>query len=791
MIGKTLRHYRILQEIGAGGMGEVYLARDEHLERDVAVKVLSAAAVGDEMARRRFRKEALALSRLNHPNIATVHDFDTVDGIDFLVTEYVPGYTLSDRLAQGPLSNKDIVRLGTQLADALAAAHGDGVIHRDVKPGNLRVTADGRLKVLDFGLATLLARQTSTDVATTQSVMEMPGIAGTLPYMSPEQLSGELVDHRTDIWATGVVLYEMAAARRPFESKVATALAADIQKTPAVPPSHFGQVSPELERMILKCLEKDSDLRYQSAWDLLADFRRLTRNSTASISSDSANVRGATRRPAKSRILVLSVLAIVGLAAAVLLYKRASQSATPHGSAITSLAVLPLANLSQDATQQYVADGMHEALVMELSKISALRVISRTSTMGYKGGNKPLPQIARELNVQAVIEGSVLRSGSRLRVNAQLIEVDPERHVWANNFDRELTDVLYLTSEVAQAIATQIRVALTPEEKAHLARARAVNPKAYELYLLGRHYGSERTVDGYYRAIETFRKALDVDSGYAPVYAALADTYMLLGEQGGLPQTEARSQSVEAVLRALALDGELAEAYVSLGQWKFYYEWNWAEADSTFKRAIELNPGYAAAHQRYGRTLGFLGRFDEAFRVLQRARELDPLSVLVQAYTGQVYLFARQYGRAEEQLAQALRANPNHALIFHNLGELHLAQGRYQEAVVQLEKSVAVSRQRNTHYLAMLGAGHARAQQKRAADKILEELTERSHLVSAFDMAALSVAKGDRNSALSWLERGYGERDMWLAELKAWPWFDELKDHPRFRAVVERMNFPR
>jgi serine/threonine-protein kinase len=376
-------------------------------------------------------------------------------------------------------------------------------------------------------------------------------------------------------------------------------------------------------------------------------------------------------------------------------------------------------------------------------------------------------------------------------VNAQLIEVDPERHVWANNFDRELTDVLYLTSEVAQAIATQVRVALTPDEKAHLARARAVNPKAYELYLLGRQYWSQRTIDGYLRAIETFRKALDVDSGYAPVYAALADTYMLLGEQGGLPQSEARSQSVEAVQRALALDGELAEAYVSLAQWKFYYEWNWTEEERMFKRAIQLNPGYAAAHQRYGRALGFLGRFDEAFRVLQRARELDPLSVLLLAYTAQVHLFAKQYSLAEEQLAQALQANPNHALIFHNLGELHLAQGHYQDALVPLEKSVAVSRQRNTHYLAILGVAYARAQQKRAADKILKELTERSHLVSAFDMAALNLATGDRDGALSWLERGYDVRDMWLAELKAWPWFDELREHPRFRAVMERMKFPR
>jgi eukaryotic-like serine/threonine-protein kinase len=790
MVGKRLRHYHIIRQIGAGGMGEVYLARDEHLERDVAVKVLSAAGVGDGTARSRFRLEALALSKLNHPNIATVHDFDTVDGMDFLVTEYVPGRTLGDTIAKGALADDTIVRLGAQLAAALAAAHGQGVIHRDIKPENVRVTPDDRLKVLDFGLATLRQRQTPDDSALTRSVVDLPGISGTLPYMSPEQLSGTDVDHRTDIWAAGVVLYEMATARRPFENRLTTALVADIQNKPVVPPGDFGPVSPELQQMILKCLQKDRNLRYQSALDLLADFQRLGAGLRLLAP---AGQRAATtvRRGVDWRIVIPVLVASIGMAAATWLYQRRQPAAAPESS-ITSLAVLPLANLSGDASQEPIVEGMHEALIMELSQIRALRVISRTSAVRYKASGKPLAQIAGELNVQAVVEGSVLRSGSRMRVVAQLIQVDPERNLWSDKFDRELTDVLYLTSEVAQAIARQIRIAVTPHEQAQLVRARPVNAKAYELYVLGRHYWSERTIDGYERAIETFRRALDADSGYAPVHAALADSYMLLGEQGGLPPSEARLQSAEAIRNALALDDQLTEAHVSLAHWKFFYEWNWSEAEKTFKRAIELNPGYAAAHQSYGRTLGFFGRFDDALAALQRARDLDPLSVIVLAYTGQVDLFAGRYDRAEALLTRTLQMNPSHALVLHNVGELHLAQKRYAEAIVRLEESVEASRRRNAHYLAMLGCAYARAGRTAAALKLRQELTERAkqRLASAFDLAALHAAMGDRDAALSWLERGYQARDPWLAELKAWPWFDELAAHPRFQAVMQRMNFP-
>jgi eukaryotic-like serine/threonine-protein kinase len=602
MIGKILGHHRILEKIGAGGMGEVYRARDEQLERDVALKVLRASALADGTDRRRLRKEALALSKLNHPNIETVHEFDTQDGIDFLVVEYVAGVTLSDKLTRGALTEKEGLRLAEQLADGLAAAHAQGIVHLDLKPGNLRVTPEGRLKILDFGLARLLAPETTVGTTTTETRTETYAVAGTLPYMPPEQLRGEAVDHRSDIWAAGVVLYEMATGRRPFGSELPTALAIDIQTKSPTPPSRLRPgLSPALEHIILKCLEKDPDLRYQSARDLCADFRRLA---AAASATEHGTLLPATYKAAERwrgfpvwklvPVLIVLASAVVGL-----VFKAKWGKGTSVGSSspvITSLAVLPLADLSGHHEQDYVVEGLHEALITELSKIRALRVISRTSTIRYKGYDRSLPQVARELGVDAVVEGSVLRSGNRLRVSTQLVQVNPERHLWADKFDRELTDILYLTSDVAQAVAREIRVTLSAADQAQLAGARHVNANAYELYAVGRHHWNQRTLDGYKRAIDSFLKALEQDPGYPPVYAALADSYMLLGEQGGLPQDEARSRAAAAIRKALELDGTLAEAHASLGQWKFYYDWNWLEAEQSFKRAIELNPSYAAVH---------------------------------------------------------------------------------------------------------------------------------------------------------------------------------------------------
>ncbi len=802
MIGHTLGHHRVLERIGAGGMGEVYRARDERLERDVALKVLRAGALADEDMRKRFRKEALALSRLNHPNIETIHEFDTQDGLDFLVMEYVTGVTLSDTLAQGPLAERELLHLGTQLAEGLAAAHEQGIVHRDVKPGNLRVTPSGRLKILDFGLARLLTPETSVTAATTEIFTGTQTLAGTLPYMSPEQLQGAHIDHRSDIWAAGVVLYEMATGRRPFDGQLVSDVIVGIQTQAPTPPSRVGAgVSPGLERVILGCLEKDPARRYQTAGDLLADLRRLEVGTGANASGADAGAsepeprRGRQKRWNRVAVWVPLGLLVLGAVLGLLTARGAWKggSTAPPQPAIASLAVLPLTSLSGQPAQDFVADGLHEALITELSKIGAVRVISRTSTLRFKGQSLPLAQLGRELSVDAVIEGSVLRSGNRLRVSVQLIKVDPEQHLWADSFDREFSDVLYLTSEVAQSVAREIRVTLTPTERARLARARPVNSQAYEEYVRGRHFWNQRSIEGYRQAVGSFRRAIELDSGYAPAHAGLGEVYMLLGEQGGMSTDEARTLASAAIDKALDLDPDLAEAHSALGLLKFYWEWDWAAADAAFRHAIALNPGYAAAHQLYGRALGFLGRHDDCRRELQRARELDPLSAIVQAYSGQAFIQLRQYDRAAADLESSAELNPNHALIRHNLAEVYLAQGRHDDALDQALRSVELSREPSLHYRAILGAAYAMANRRTEASSELKELTSRSKqgLVSDVDMALLETALGNRDAALTWLERGSARRDPWLAQLKGWPWFDSLAAEPRYQAVLERLRFPR
>jgi TolB-like protein/class 3 adenylate cyclase/Tfp pilus assembly protein PilF len=455
-----------------------------------------------------------------------------------------------------------------------------------------------------------------------------------------------------------------------------------------------------------------------------------------------------------------------------------------------SIAVLPLENLSGNPEQEYFVSGMHETLITELSKISALKVISRTSSIQYKNVKKPLRQIAKELGVKALIEGSVIREGNMVRITVQLIDGTTDEHIWSGDFDRELQNILSLYSEVAQKIANEVKINLTPQDQVRLVSSQEVNPYAYELYLIGRHHWNQRTIEGYKQAIESYNKALEQDSNYAPAYAALADGYLLLGEQGGIPQQEAGRLADIAIKKALVLNSNLAEAYSSKGVWKLSYEWNWSESEKAFKQAIELNPGYAVTYQWYGRILGFAGRFDEAIKQLEKAKELDPLSPIIVAYIGQIYIFAKEYEKADDHLQQALKVHPNHPLILHNIGELYIAQGRYAEAIAPLKQSAEMSV--SGHYKAMLGYAYAMANRRAEAMSILNELLTRSDsgIISGFNLAAVYLALGEKEKSLSQLEKGFEQRDVWMKELKAWPWFDKLRDEQRYKDLMKRMNFP-
>jgi serine/threonine protein kinase/tetratricopeptide (TPR) repeat protein len=789
MIGQTLGHYRILEKIGAGGMGEVYRARDERLGRDVAVKVLPPSLVPDEFVRKRLRKEAQALSKLNHPNIETLFELDSKDGAEFLVLEYVPGVTLSDRLAQGPLPEREIARLGVQLANGLAAAHSQGVVHCDLKPSNLRITPDGRLKILDFGIAKSLrvTRETSKYDVTTESATGDQAVAGTLPYMAPEQLRSEPADARSDLYSAGAVLYEMATGQRAFRDGVAPRLTDAILHQAAVPPRAVNaRISPELERIILKCLQKEPENRYQSAAELEVDLRQLA---TIEVPRSGTAVRRLPiwrrhRGVATALAVALSAI-LVGLSVGRWWEQQASRSG-PGG--VQSLAVLPLENLSGDPQKDYFADGMTDQLIADLSQISALRVISRTTMMQYKGTRKPLPQIARELSVDAVIEGSVLNSGNRVRITAQLIQGSTDKHLWAKSYERDARDVLKLQSDVAGAIADEIRIALTPQERARLASAAPVIPAAYEACLKGRYRWYKGTEHDKQQARQYFEQAAQIDPNYASAYAGLADYYWSTDE---LPPRVAMPKAKQYALKALEIDPTLAEAHTSLGAVRFLADWNWPEAEIDFRRALELNPGYAEAHRIYSAYLSTMGRAEEALAEIRKAQELDPLSIVTQVTAGWTFYYARRYDQAVEQCGKILELEPNSVGARDCLGLSYLAEKMYEKAIAECQRAVDLSGN-DLNRAVGLARAHALAGNQAEARKALDELREqakRSYVPPSL-FAQIHLALGEKKQGLAWLETAYTDRDQYLTRLKVEPAFDSVRSDPGFQDLMRRLGLP-
>jgi len=784
MIGRVLGHYRILDRIGAGGMGEVYRARDSRLERDVALKILPADRLADETVRGRFRKEAHALSRLSHPHIATVHDFDTQDGIDFLVMELIPGKGLEEKLRSGPQSEKEVLRLGAQLARGLAAAHEYGVVHRDLKPSNLRLTEDGMLKILDFGLARVVAPLTDKSGPTETAE---PAFAGTVPYMAPEQVRGLPVDARTDIYAAGNVLYEMATGRRPFAEAHGPLLTeAILHQAPPSPRRLEPELSPGLEFVILKALEKEPERRYQSAKDLLLDLERMAAPSA---------VTAAPARPRRRRwpVVVAAAgavaLALGGVAAWRLLR-------TVHEAPITSLAVLPLKNFSADPGQEFFADAMTDALIAGLAQIKAVKVISRTSVMQYKEAKKPLPQIAKELGVEGIVEGSVMRSDGRVRITAQLIDARQDRHLWASNYEREMTDVLTLQSEVVRAIAGEIRAQVTPQEHERLEVTRSVDPAVYDATLKARmtldYAIREEEVR---RAIELFQSAVDKDPSYAPAWAGLAEATWWRAASGCevVPPEIVRDQVIAAVKRALALDEMLPEAHHACALIALDGEWDLAKSVRHWERAIELRPGFAAAHQFYGQTLSIhLGRIEEARRHLERARELDPFSPWNDVNLLWWWL---SQGRPEEALREAeaiLKRDPRLWKIRRNAGVALLALRQPTKAALQFERALEQLPDRPATILGPLGLAYGLAGRREDALKILAEMTQasRSRYVPASETALVHSGLGQMDEAFPLLERALEQRtpELPLVCLTFWSTNIALRRDPRWKPFVDRLR---
>jgi serine/threonine protein kinase/tetratricopeptide (TPR) repeat protein len=784
MIGQTLGHYRILEKVAAGGMGVVYRARDEQLDRDVALKVLPSGTLSDDTARRRFRKEAMALAKLNHPNIETVYEFGTQDGMDFLVMEYVPGKTLADRLTGGTLPEKEVVALGMQIAAALEEAHERGIVHRDLKPANIAITAKGRAKILDFGLAKLLR---PVEEGTTEASTDSQAAAGTLPYMPPEQLKGEPVDARADIYTIGAVLYEMATDRRAFREVQTSRLIDAILHQPPVPPRALNpRLSTELETIILKCLDKEPERRYQSATELLVDLRRLSPpSSTYALPPPPSPVWSRVAKLIGYGVSGLLVFA-VGLAAMNVGGWRERLLGRLRPPQIRSIAVLPLANLSGDPLEDYFADGVTEALITELAQIGGLRVISRTSIMVYKGAKKPLPQIARELQVDAVVDGSVQRSGDKVRINAELIEASADRHLWAKSYERDLRDILTLQSAVAKAIADEIQIKLTPQEQARLAKSRQVNPEALEAYLAGRFYWNKRTAEGLEKSIAYFQRAIAKDPNYALAYAGLADSYHVLPELSAVPVEEAFPKARSAALKALEIDDSLGEAHSALANIKEDYDWDWKGAEKEYKKAIELSPGHVLAHASYSNLLFELGRLPEALSEARVAQQLDPLSAIANDNLSAVLYYAGQYDQAVEQCRKTLDIDPLSPQAHRHLGQIYVQKQFYGEAVSELKKAMELSRG-STEALAELGYVFGVSGKKEDARHVLVELKSATD-ASAYRLAIVYAGLSEKQKALEALKEAVNRRSPGVVHLKVSPVFQELRSDERFQELLIYMG---
>jgi eukaryotic-like serine/threonine-protein kinase len=791
LIGLKFGHYRILERIGSGGMGVVYRAHDDHLDREVAIKVLPLGTLADDASRRRFRNEALTLSKLNHPNIATIFDFDTQQGLDFLVMECIPGVTLSEKLKESSLPEKEVLALGAQFAEGLSAAHEHAVVHRDLKPGNLRLSLDGRLKILDFGLAKLRASAT-TSVAM-ETVSETGALAGTLPYMAPEQVLGGEIDTRTDIHAAGAVLYEMATGQGPFATVERSQLiSAILHSSPRSASSINLKLSPELARIIAKCLEKEPENRYQSAKELAIDLRRLQSPATAGgLASD---VGSKQWNWWKLGVAAMVAVALVAMAIGFVAGRIGERFGGAQREPIQSIAVLPLANLSHDPEQEYFADGMTEELITELSQIGSLKVISRTSVMRFKGSGKALPQIARELNVDGIVEGSVLRSGDQVRITAQLIHAPSDTHIWAKSYERDLHEVLTLQSEVAQAIAKEIKAKVTPEERTRLTRAHQVDPQSYELYLKGRYFWNKRTPEALKKGLEYFQSAADKDPTNGLAFAGLADTYAILGsagEYGVMSPKEAMPKAEAAAKEALQLDSTLAEAHVTLGYLGFIFDWDWQDAEREFQQAIKLNPSYAHAHHWYAYFLAYTGRPTDAISEIRKAETLDPLSLIISTDVGEILDFLRQYDHAIEQLKKAIEMDPNFAAAHFTLAHSYTHEKRYPEAISEMKRAIELAGDDPTwnEYLAYV---YALADHRKEAIEILNVLNEQSkhRFIPASNMVYAYMALGDTNRAFYFLEKAYAERETIVSSLGRDPDLDPLRSDPRFQELLRRMNFP-
>jgi eukaryotic-like serine/threonine-protein kinase len=804
-IGQSLSHYRIIEKLGSGGMGVVYKAEDTELGRFVALKFLPDDVAQSFQAMERFRREARAASGLNHPNICTIYEIGN-DGERFFISmEFLDGLTLKRRISEKPLDIDRILSLGIELTDALDAAHAHSIVHRDLKPANIFLTARGLAKVLDFGLAQVPHAQApeASIAARTERVVEdrltSPGTAvGTIAYMSPEQVRARDLDARTDLFSLGVVLYEVATGSLPFPGENTGVIQeAILNRVPLAPVQFNREVPLELERIILKCLEKDRDRRYQQASEIRADLQQLKHDRQAARLKTETPEQPGRRRFRPLHLASTTFVLTIAIAGYVFVDSRAGKvQVHPTASAsIKSLVVLPLQNLSGDPEQEYFADGMTEELTSDLSKISAINVISRTSAMRYKGAKMSLPEIARELNVDGVIEGSVEREGDRVRITAQLIHAPTDTHLWAESYERDLRDVLSLQGEVARDVADKVRITLTPKERAQLTVPRPIDPAAYEAYLKGVYflenfYGRHSTND-LNEGLKYFQQAVELDSNYALAYVGMADCYRRLGVGGALPPRESNSKAKEAVQKALSIDNGLAEAHATLAHLRFLYDWDWAGAEDEYARALALNARSANTHLVYAIYLSAMGKHDSAIEEMKIAHSLDPVSPTTNVMLGFVYYLARRFDEAIEQFQKTLSLYPDSERAHALIGSCYEHKGMYSEAIQEYLKSAEIRGTSKKELMTQRRAFVNSSFRGYLEEELKSDIAKsRKQYFPSSEFATLYARLGEEDRAFENLQKAYNERAHTIALIKVLPDLDNLRSDPRFAEFLRKVRLP-